>query len=86
MASDMRSKVEPVKEVAALVLRHLEGIVAGAQIRQANGFLAAINGQLLAARRRARGFTRTSAITIVSFQIAGRLDFYAVNLHARQPT
>ena len=40
----MRSKVEPMKEVAALVRRHLEGIVAWAQTRQTNGFLEAING------------------------------------------
>ena len=32
----MRSKVEPMKEVAALVRRHLEGIVAWAQTRQTN--------------------------------------------------
>jgi len=32
----MRSKVEPMKEVAAMVRRHLEGIVAWAQTRQTN--------------------------------------------------
>ena len=54
----MRSKVDPMKEVAALVRRHLEGIVAWAQTRQTNGFLEAINGLFQAAKRRARGFTR----------------------------
>ena len=33
----VRSKVEPMKDVAALVRRHLEGIVAWAQTRQTNG-------------------------------------------------
>ena len=82
----MRSKVEPMKEVAALVRRHLEGIVAWAQTRQTNGFLEAINGLFQAAKRRARGFTRLSTIKTVIFLIAGKLDFRAINHHARQPT
>ena len=79
----MRSKVEPMKEVAALVRRHLEGIVAWAQTRQTNGFLEALNGLFQAAKRRARGFTRFSTIRTVIFLIAGKLDFAAVNPHAR---
>ena len=82
----MRSKVEPMKEVATLVRRHLEGIVAWAQTRQTNGFLEAINGLFQAAKRRARGYTRLSTIKTVIFLIAGKLDFHAVNPHAGQPT
>lgn len=82
----MRSKVEPMKEVAALVRRHLEGIVAWAQTRQTNGFLEAINGLFQAAKRRARGFTRLATIRTVIFLIAGKLDFKAINPHALQPT
>ena len=50
----MRSKVDPMKDVAALVRRHLEGIVAWAQTRQTNGFLEALNGLFQAAKPRAR--------------------------------
>lgn len=82
----MRSKVEPMKAVATLVRRHLEGIVAWAQTRQTNGFLEALNGLFQAAKRRARGFTRMATIKTVIFLIAGKLDFSAVNPHARQPT
>ena len=82
----MRSKVEPMKEVATLVRNHLEGIVAWAQTRQTNGFLEALNGLFQAAKRRARGFTRTSTIRTVIFLIAGKLDFSAVNPHVAQPT
>ena len=49
----MRSKVQPMKEVAALVRRHMDGIVAWTQSRQTNGFLEAINGLFQAAKRRA---------------------------------
>jgi len=79
----MRSKVEPMKEVAALVRRHLEGIVAWAQTRQTNGFLEALNGPFQAAKRRARGFKSFDTIRTVIFLIAGKLDFAAVNPHAR---
>ena len=82
----MRSKVEPMKEVAALVRRHLEGIVAWAQTRQTNGFLEALNGLFQAAKRRARGFTRIDTIKTVIFLIAGKLDFRVINPHAPQPT
>jgi transposase len=82
----MRSKVDPMKEVATLVRHHIEGIVAWAQTRQTNGFLEAINGLFQAAKRRARGFTRLSTIKTVIFLIAGKLDFHAINPHASQPT
>ena len=82
----MRSKVEPMKEVAAMVRRHLEGIVAWAQTRQTNGFLEALNGLFQSAKRRARGFTRFTTIRTVIFLIAGKLDFQSINPHAPQPT
>ncbi|KAA2283255.1 transposase, partial [Arenimonas fontis] len=51
-----------------------------------NGFLEALNGLFQSAKRRARGFTRFTTIRTVIFLIAGKLDFAAVNPHARQPT
>jgi transposase len=47
----MRSKVEPMKDVARMILRHFDGIVAWAQTRQTNGFIEAINGLFQAAKR-----------------------------------
>ena len=82
----MRSKVEPMKEIVALVRRHLEGIVAWAQTRQTNGFLEALNGLFQAAKRRARAFSRLSTVKTVLFLIVGKLDFHTINPHARQPT
>jgi transposase len=82
----MRSKITAMKDVAALIRTHLEGIVAWAQTRQTNGFLEAINGLFQAAKRRARGYGRFDTIKTVIFMIAGKLDFTAINPHARQPT
>lgn len=39
-----RSKVEPMKEVAAMILNHFDGVLAWVTSRQTNGFLEAING------------------------------------------
>ena len=62
----MRSKVQPMKEVADLIRRHFEGVLAWAQTRQTNGFLEAINGLFQAAKRNARGYGRLSTIRTVS--------------------
>jgi hypothetical protein len=57
----------------------------GAFARQ-RSFLEALNGLFRAAKRRARGFTRMTTIKTVIFLIAGKLDFSALNPHARQST
>lgn len=83
----MRSKVEPMKEVARMIRRHMEGIVAWAQTRQTNGFIEALNGLFQAAKRKARGYVRFETIRTVIFLIAGKLDFGTVNPHMEnQPT
>ncbi|MEW5889793.1 MAG: ISL3 family transposase [Pseudomonadota bacterium] len=78
----MRSKVEPMKEVARLIRNHFEGIVAWTQTRQTNGFLEALNGLFQAAKRKARGYTRFETMRTVLFLIAGKLDFARINPHA----
>lgn len=82
----MRSKVEPMKEVAKMIQSHFDGIVAWTQTRQTNGFIEAINGLFQAAKRKARGFVRFSTMRTVLFLIAGKLDFTKFNTHAHQPT
>jgi transposase len=77
----MRSKVEPMKEVARMIRNHFEGIVAWAQTRQTNGFLEALNGLFQSAKRRARGYGRFGTIRTVIFLLAGKLDFSKLNPH-----
>jgi transposase len=78
----LRSKVEPMKEVARMIRRHFDGVVAWSQTRQTNGFIEAINGLFQAAKRKARGFTRFETMRTVLFLIAGKLDFSKINPHA----
>ena len=77
-----RSKVEPMKAVARMVRRHLDGIAAWARTRQTNGFVEALNGLFQAARRSARGYRRPDTVRTVFFLIAGKLDFARLNPHA----
>jgi transposase len=77
----MRSKVEPMKDVASMIKNHFDGIVAWAQTQQTNGFLEAINGLFQAAKRSARGYTRFSTIRTVIFLRLGKLDFSQLNPH-----
>ena len=78
----MRSKVEPMKEVARMIRNHFDGIVAWAQTRQTNGFLEALNGLFQAAKRKARGYSSMNTMRTVIFLIAGKLDFHRFNPHA----
>ncbi len=78
----MRSKVEPMKEVAAMIRKHFEGVLAWVQTRQTNGFLEAINGLFQAAKRKARGYGSFRTIRTVIFLIAGKLDFSKLNPYA----
>lgn len=83
----MRSKGEPMKEVARMIRNHMEGIVAWAQTRQTNGFLEALNGLFQATKRKARGYSRFATIRTVIFLLAGKLDFSKLNPHVgTQPT
>jgi len=77
----MRSKVEPMKAVAKMIRKRLEGIVAWIRTRQTNGFLEAINGLFQAAKRKARGYASFSAIRTVVFLLTGNLDFGKLNQH-----
>lgn len=78
----LRSKIEPMKDVARMIRKHFDGIVAWAQTRRTNGFIEALNGLFQAAKRKARGYTRFETMRTVLFLIAGKLDFTPINPHA----
>jgi transposase len=77
-----RSKVAPMKDVANMIRRHFDGIVAWTQTRQSDRFIEALNGLFQAAKRKARGYTRFATTRTVLFLIAGKLDFTPINPHA----
>jgi transposase len=78
----LRSKLQPMKDVARMIRAHFDGIVAWSQTRQTNGFIEALNGLFQAAKRKARGYTRFTTMRTVLFLIAGKLDFTRLSPHA----
>ncbi|CAG9246088.1 hypothetical protein PUN4_1120045 [Paraburkholderia unamae] len=79
----MRSKVEPMKEVARLIRRHFDGIVAWTQTRQTNGFIEAINGLFQAAKRAARGYTRFATMrTVLFLSLANSTSLHSTRMPA----
>jgi transposase len=82
----LRSKVDPMREVAEMIRNHFDGVLAWVSSRQTNGFLEAINSLFQAAKRKARGYGRFRTIRMVIFMIAGKLDFSRLNPHVSQPT
>jgi transposase len=75
----MRSKVEPMKDVASMIRSHFDGIVAWTKTRETNGFLESLNGLFQAAKRSARGYVNFSTIRTVIFLRLGKLNFSQVN-------
>ncbi len=71
-----------MKQVAKMIIKHFDGIIAWAQTRQTNGLLEAINGLFQAAKRRARGYGTFQTMRTVIFLVAGNLNFSSINPHA----
>lgn len=82
----MRSKAEPMKEIAKLICKYLVGIVARAQTRQNNALLEAFTGFFQATKCKTRGYARASTIPKVIFSVAGKLDFSALSPHVASQT
>lgn len=82
----LRSKVDPMRDVAYMIRDRFEGVLAWVTSRQTNGFLEAINSLFQAAKRKARGYGRFRTIRMVIFMIAGKLDFSRLNPHVQQAT
>jgi len=70
-----------MKDVARMIRRHFDGIVAWTQTRQTNGFIEALNGFF----QEARGYNRFATMCTVLFLIAGKLEFTGISPHAEYP-
>ena len=69
-----RSRLEPMKQVAATMLRHRDGILAWFDSRIANGLIEGINSLVQAAKAKARGYRSLRNLKAVTYLIAGKLD------------
>ncbi len=69
-----RCRLAPMKEVAATIDRHREGILAWFDSRIANGLIEGINSLVQAAKAKARGYRSTRTLKAITYLIAGKLD------------
>ena len=69
-----RSRLEPMKQVAATMLRHRDGILAWFDSRIANGLIEGINSLVQAAKAKARGYRSLRNLKAITYLIAGKLD------------
>jgi transposase len=68
-----------LKDVARMIRRHFDGIVAWTQTRQTNRFIVALNGLSQAAKRKGRGYTRFATMLTCAVPHCRQLDFSRLN-------
>ena len=69
-----RCRLEPMKAVAATMMRHRDGILAWFDSGIANGLIEGINSLVQAAKAKARGYRTTRNLKAITYLIAGKLD------------
>lgn len=70
----IRSRLEPIKDVARTIKRHWDGILAWFDSRIANGLIEGINSLVQAAKAKARGYRTLRNLKAITYLIAGKLD------------
>jgi transposase len=69
-----RSRLEPMKAVAATLMRHRDGILAWFDSRIANGLIEGINSLVQAAKAKARGYRTLRNLMAITYLVAGKID------------
>lgn len=69
-----RSRLAPMKQVAATLMRHRDGILAWFDSRIANGLIEGINSLVQAAKAKARGYRTLKNLVAITYLVAGKLD------------
>ena len=70
----IRSRLEPIKDVARAVMKHRDGILRWFESHIANGLIEGINSLVQAAKAKARGYRSIRTLTNITYLIAGKLD------------
>jgi transposase len=68
-----RCRIEPIKQVAKSLKNHWDGILNAFDSKLTNGRVEAANGQIQAAKAKARGYGTTRHLITIAYLIAGNL-------------
>jgi len=72
----VRSRLDPVKKVAAMLKRHLEGVLRFVKHRITNGVAEGLNSKIMSIKRKAGGFRNAQNFTTAIYFHCGGLDLY----------
>ena len=72
----VRSRLAPVKAVAAMLKRHLEGVLRYVHHPITNGVAEGLNSKIMSIKRKAAGFRNASHFTTAIYFHCGGLDLY----------
>jgi len=72
----VRSRLEPVKHVAAMLKRHLDGVLRYVKHPITNGVAEGLNSKIMSIKRKAGGFRNPSNFTTAIYFHCGGLDLY----------
>jgi transposase len=71
-----RSRLEPVKQVAVILKRHLDGVLRFVKHPITNGVAEGVNSKIMGIKRKAGGFRNPSNFTTAIYFHCGGLDLY----------
>lgn len=74
-----RSRLAPFKALGATVRAHLAGTVEDFRSRLSKGFIEAMNGQIQAAKARAKGYATTANMTVIAYLPCAKLKHLPPN-------
>ena len=72
----VRSRLEPVKKVAGMLKRHLDGVLRFAKHPITNGVAEGLNSKIMSIKRKAGGFRNPANFTTAIYFHCGGLDLY----------
>lgn len=72
----IRSRLEPVKHVARMIRRHLDGVLRYVTHRITNGVAEGLNSKIMSIKRKAGGFRNAQNFTTAIYFHCGGLDLY----------
>jgi transposase len=72
----VRSRLDPVKKVAGMLTRHLDGVLRFVKYPITNGVAEGLNSKIMSIKRKAGGFRNPSNFTTAIYFHCGGLDLY----------
>ncbi len=74
-----RSRIPEIKDVAATVKKHWDGVLKWRTSGLSNGILEGLNSLIQAAKSKARGYRTSKNLMLTAYMVTGKLEFEKIN-------